>query len=528
MLRVSQCKCKLNQPLSDLKKIIAHKLKNTTSDFTYEIIKESIDAREDEIILSYTVEVKIDHEEKYLKCKDVSLVKAKTPLIYKRKNFKHRPIVIGFGPAGMFAALTLASAGACPIVFERGDEVDKRTLKVEHFWQTGELDEESNVQFGEGGAGTFSDGKLTSRSKDERSVTVLKELVRFGADPKILYQAMPHIGTDVLRKVVKNLRQEIIRLGGEIHFNSRVEDFKIVDQKIKAIYVHHQWIECEDVVLAIGHSARDTFYKLHEAGIFMEPKPFAVGVRIEHPQALISKHQYGAYATHPALPVASYRLSYQHGNRGVYTFCMCPGGCVVASTSQKGHLVTNGMSYAARDKENANSALLVQVFLEDIGKGLFDGVKFQESLEEKAFIQGGKNYRAPAQLVKDFLDHKASTGSKGVTPSYSNGVTWTNLHDCLPSFICEALEEGLRAFDKKIKGFAMEDAVLTAVESRSTSPIRFKRIFENGQSQNTQNLYPCGEGAGYAGGIVSAAIDGIRIAEFILNKEEENENIERI
>ncbi len=520
MLRINQCKLKLDQPIGDLKKVIAHKLKNTRSEFTYEIIKESIDAREKEIILSYTVDVSIEHEERYLKCKDVSLVKPVKPFEAKRKTFLHRPVIIGFGPAGMFAALTLAKAGCRPLIFERGSDVDTRSEEVEHFWKTGELNEESNVQFGEGGAGTFSDGKLTSRSKDERSVTVLKELVRFGADPKILYQAMPHIGTDVLRNVVKNLRQEVIRLGGEIHFNSKVSGFRIENKQIKAVFVQGKWIETEDVVLAIGHSARDTFHQLHEIGVYMEPKPFAVGVRIEHPQSLISEHQYGSYAHHPALPVASYRLTHQCEQRSVYSFCMCPGGCVVASTSQKGHLVTNGMSYAARDMENANSALLVQVFLEDVGSGLFDGMKFQEELEKKAFELGGSHYRAPAQLVGDFLKHQPSAEIKSVKPSYSNGVTLCDLHQCLPEFVTSALEEGIQAFDKKINGFAMNDAILTAVESRSTSPIRFSRSFETCQSLNTQNLYPCGEGAGYAGGIVSAAIDGIRVAEHILSNEE--------
>lgn len=518
MLRVTQCKCKINEPLSNLKEVIAKKL-HTKEAFTYEIIKESIDAREDEIIFSYSVDVNIHNEERFLHRKDVTQVFPTIEKTWKPRNFKHRPIVIGFGPAGMFAALTLARNGACPIVFERGSDVDTRTQDVQTFWQTNKLNEESNVQFGEGGAGTFSDGKLTSRSKDPRSVTVLKELVHFGADPKIMYQAMPHVGTDVLRVIVKNLRQEILAYGGEIHFNSKVSDFELVDGKIQRILVNDEWIECEEVILCIGHSARDTFHQLHQAGVYMEPKPFAVGVRIEHPQSLISSHQYGRYANHPSLPKASYRLTHSCAHRSVYSFCMCPGGCVVASTSNSNQLVTNGMSYAARDMENANSALLVQVFLEDVGQNLFDGVKFQEKLEKMAFVQGGSNYKAPAQLVGDFLHHQKSIQIGAVQPSYSNGVTLTDLHECLPDFICEALEEGIQAFDHKIKGFAMHDAVLTAVESRSTSPIRLTRNFETCQSINTANLYPCGEGAGYAGGIVSAAIDGLRIAEMILSKE---------
>lgn len=515
MLKVVQCKCDIHADEKQLKKSIAKKLK-TNQPFEYEIVKRSLDARE-KLCFSYSVHVEIKNEQKYLHLKDVSLAKDESYKPILNVPLDSRPVVIGFGPAGMFAALTLAYAGTKPIVYERGSCVEKRSEDVSNFWQGGELNEQSNVQFGEGGAGTFSDGKLTSRSKDPRSYHVLEEFVKYGADQDILIDALPHIGTDHLKKIVRNIREAIIEMGGEIHFDSCVDDFEIKNDEIHKLHVHNEWIDAKYVIVAIGHSARDTFMKLHERQVQMEPKPFAVGVRIEHPQSLINMSQYGSQID--SLPAASYRLTMQANNqRGVYSFCMCPGGEVVAATSSKGQVVTNGMSYHARDKENANAALLIQITPEDVGKGLFDGMNYQIELEKKAFELAGKNYRAPCQRVVDYLAHKPSTHAGNVHPTYSRGVTYCDLHELFDDFINDALHEALIDFNHKIKGFANEDAIMTAVESRSTSPIRIKRIHDTCESVNIHGLYPCGEGAGYAGGIVSAAIDGIRIAEQILLK----------
>lgn len=515
MLRVVQCKCDLDADKNQLRSVIAKKLK-TKKTFQYKIVKRSLDARE-KLCYSYQVNVIIDQEEKYLHLKDVSLAKDEDYKPILNVKMDQRPVVIGFGPAGMFAALTLAYAGTCPIVYERGSCVEKRTEDVEHFWKTGELNTESNVQFGEGGAGTFSDGKLTSRSKDPRSQHVLEELVKYGADEEILIDAMPHIGTDQLKGIVRNIRQAILDMGGEIHFDSRVDDIRIENDHITQIHVNDKWIDADDVVLAIGHSSRDTFEMLNQREVFMEPKPFAVGVRIEHLQSLINMNQYHCEDT--SLPAASYRLTtHTSSQRGVYSFCMCPGGQVVAATSTPHQVVTNGMSYHARDLENANSALLIQITPEDVGQGLFDGMNYQIELEKKAFKLGGNDYKAPCQKVTDYLANKPSVQAGNVKPTYSRGVTYCDLHELFDDFINQALHEALIDFDRKIKGFANEDAIMTAVESRSTSPIRIRRHHDSGQSINIPNLYPCGEGAGYAGGIVSAAIDGIRIAEQILLK----------
>lgn len=509
MLRVNGCKLRLHQDKSELGKIISKKL-NTKRPFEYSIVKESIDARKGEVVFIYSVDVTIENEERYLRYPDVSISKT-VPFEYpKYSSFTKRPIVIGLGPSSLYCALLLAKCGARPIVYERGSCVEKRMQDVEHFFKTGELNEKSNVQFGEGGAGTFSDGKLTSRSKDPRGNHVLEEFVRFGADEEIMYQSHPHIGTDVLVGILQKMREEILSLGGEIYFDHKLEDIEIKDDEIVRIQINGQWMDCDDLLIGIGHSARDTYRMLVKRNVACEPKNFAVGVRIEHTQEFVDRCQYGQYAN--VLPAASYRLTHTTTKgRGVYTFCMCPGGEVIMATSEAGHVVTNGMSYHARNNTNANSAMLVQVKVEDVGNGIFDGMNFQENLEKKAFEMGGKNYYAPIQKAIDFINHQPTTQLGDIKPTYRLGTTYCDLHELFPDFINESLEEGLIAFNKKMKGFLDDHALMSAVESRSTAPIRIIRD-ENCVSVNVKNLYPMGEGAGYAGGIVSAAIDGIKCA----------------
>lgn len=524
MIRIHQCKLSIDQPIQQLKKVILKKLKIKEQELiNYYIFKESIDARDQsQVYFNYCVDCEVVDEQKVLKkgMKDISL----TPLLEYQfpvcgeKELKHRPIVIGFGPAGIFAALLLAQMGYSPIVFERGECVDKRFQSVQDFWEKGILNPSSNVQFGEGGAGTFSDGKLTTRVKDLRSRKVLEEFVRFGAPKEILYEAHPHIGTDLLRGIVKRIREEIISLGGEVHFESMVDDFEIKEDKICSIHVNDTWYPCEQVILAIGHSARETFMKLYEKKVNMQAKAFAIGARIEHKQSFIDQAQFKKFAGHPRLGAAEYRFVHKAQNgRGVYTFCMCPGGTVVPSSSSFQKVVVNGMSEHARNQENANSALLVQVSPQDFGTHPLSGMQFQEQLEEKAFHMGGGTYKAPAQLVEDFLQNKASTHSKEINPSYSIGVTYCNLQELFPKEITEALIEGILDFDRRIPGFA-KSAVMTAIETRSSSPIRILREDDTLLSSNVIGLYPCGEGAGYAGGIVSAAIDGLRCAEKIIEQ----------
>lgn len=484
------------------------------------IVKKSIDARKaDDICFQYQVLVNCsDPKIKKKKYKQVSHGEVPKRLSLKPGvlELKKRPIVIGFGPAGMFAALLLAQHGYCPLVLERGEDVDERTKTVDCFWKTGQLDENSNVQFGEGGAGTFSDGKLTARSKDERITHVLLELIEHGAPESILYDAHPHIGTDRLKGIVKSIRNEIISLGGEVRFNSFVKDFKYDEDTLTHLLVNDEWIEVDQVIMAVGHSARDTFKMLNKNHVCIEAKPFSVGLRVEHPQSLIDKSQYHEFVNHPMLGSASYRLTHQATTKkGVYTFCMCPGGYVVPAASCANQLVVNGMSEYARDGENANSAILVQVNENDYGPGVLAGMYYQEALEKKAFELGGSNYCAPVQLVKDFLLNQVSTSFGTVKPSYTLHTKFANLQELFSPTINETIKQGLLAFDHKIHGFTMDDAVLTGVESRSSSPIRIVRN-QSYQSLSLKNLYPCGEGAGYAGGIVSSAIDGVRCAQVII------------
>ncbi len=482
------------------------------------LVRRSIDARKKpDVRLVYTIDVAVEgNEAKILKqsgCKRASIAPKTYYAVPKAAATPaHRPVVVGFGPAGMFAALVLALAGLNPMVLERGEDVDSRHEKVEHFFASGELDTRSNVQFGEGGAGTFSDGKLNTGVNNPRIGWILEQFVAAGAREDILFDAKPHVGTDVLRTVVRNLRQRIISLGGEVRFRTQVTGLRRENGKLTALVTETgEIIPCDHAIFAIGHSARDTFGMLLESEIPMEPKPFSMGVRIEHKQSMVNASQYGT--DNPALPPADYKLVRHLDEETVYTFCMCPGGFVVAAASEEGGVVTNGMSNADRDGENANAALLVTLNPADFPfEGVLGGVQWQRQIEEAAYRVGG--YYAPAQTVGDFLAGKASAGPGEVQPTYRPGVTWCDLHTVLPEKITGALEKAIPALDGNLIGFASGDAVLTAPETRSSSPVRILR--DESRQSALAGLYPAGEGAGYAGGIMSAAIDGILSAEALI------------
>ncbi len=527
MIRVSDLPMPLDYTEKSLKEAAAKALNIPTKEIrSISLFRRSVDARKKDrvhFICAVNLSLTVDESAvlKRSKCKKVVLTAPYHYTLPDTVSPDLRPVVVGAGPAGLFAGLILAQAGVRPILVERGRDVERRSRDVEEFFLTGKLNIRSNVQFGEGGAGTFSDGKLNTGTKDPRARKVLEELVAAGAPEEILFQAKPHIGTDRLKSTVKSLRQTIVSLGGQVRFETQMTGLQIQDGKITGVDLLGktgvETLETSHVILAIGHSARDTFEALLEQGVSMEQKPFSVGARIEHDQKMIDRIQYGRFAGHPALGPADYKLAVHLSNgRGVYTFCMCPGGQVVAAASEKQRLVTNGMSRFARDGRNANSALLVGVTSEDFkSDSPLAGVEYQRRLEEAAYQLGGGGYRAPAQLVGDFLKKQPSSAFGSVIPSYQPGVTPASLDQCLPAEIADAMRQGLLLMDARLHGFAQPDAVLTGVETRSSSPVRISRT-ESLEAQGLQGLYPCGEGAGYAGGIISAAVDGIRCAEAVL------------
>ena len=483
--------------------------------------KTSLDARDRRNMLTVsTVAVRLhgNEEKKAASVKD-AVYKEEQPFTVKKGREKlPGPVVIaGFGPAGMFAADLLSREGYRPVVLERGYSVEERVKAVEKFWTEGIFDPACNVQFGAGGAGTFSDGKLTTRINDPLCGYILERFGDFGAPKETLRKAKPHIGTDLLRQVVASIDREVRKNGGDIRYNTRLSGMKIENGVLKGVSTDQGDLPAGQLILAVGHSARDTFRMLLDSGAAMEPKPFSVGARIEHRQTLIDRGLYGDMAGHPALPPGEYQLSHRVDGRAVYTFCMCPGGLVVPSSSEEGQVVTNGMSEYRRDRDNANAAVAVSVDSRDFGSHVLDGVAFQEELEHRAFEMGGRNYRAPAVTVGNFLDGRTGLDLKSVTPSYALGVEPGDFDRLFPKQVTGMLRTGLRLFDRKIKGYASSDAVLTGVETRTSSPVRVLRG-EDYEAFGIRGLYPCGEGAGYAGGIMSAAVDGVRIALRIMEQ----------
>lgn len=524
MIRIRDISLAPGEDQAQLRRLCAKALKLSPAEIIgLEIHKRSVDARKKpDIRMIYTVDVSVDGSEAAL------VRRLNNPRITLADRYVYeiprparvpeiRPVIVGFGPGGMFAALVLAEAGLRPIVLERGQDARTRHEKVETFWRTGQLDPDCNVQFGEGGAGTFSDGKLNTGTKNPRGQWVLEQLAAAGADLAICYDAKPHVGTDVLLEVVQRLRARILDLGGEVRFGAQMTGLALDRGRLTGLWVKQRGetalLPCDRCILAIGHSARDTFEMLHSLGVPMEPKPFSMGVRIEHRQSMVDASQYGAAAETGLLPPADYKLNvHLPGGESAYTFCMCPGGQVVAAASEPGRVVTNGMSNAARDGENANAALLVTLQPSDFpDRDTLGGMRWQRALEARCFEAGGGTYRAPAQLVGDFLARRPSEALGSVTPTYRPGVTLCDLHAVLPKKLTAVLEQAIPALDRKLRGFASPDAVLTAPETRSSSPVRILRG-EDLQSAVT-GLFPCGEGAGYAGGILSAAVDGMRCAE---------------
>ena len=533
MIRLSELKLPLDHSEQALPELIVstlgiqpHELKNHT------LYKRSYDARKKKLLLVYIVDVELSSGQ--LEVKLLAKFHANPhirptpdqnyyPVAQLNEAPAIRPVVVGFGPCGIFAALVLAQMGFKPIVLERGKPVRERTKDTWGLWRKKVLHTESNVQFGEGGAGTFSDGKLYSQIKDPRFLgrKVMTEFVKAGAPEEILVVSKPHIGTFRLVKVVENMREQIIAMGGEIRFQQRVTDVHIENGHMRGLTVLNQQddttyeLRADHVVMALGHSSRDTFAMLHERGVYMEAKPFSVGFRIEHPQGVIDRARLGQHAGHPLLGAADYKLVHHANNgRSVYSFCMCPGGTVVAATSEENRVVTNGMSQYSRNERNANAGIVVGISPADYPGGPLAGIDFQRKLESNAFLMGGGTYEAPGQLVGDFIAGRASTALGGVEPSYKPGVHLTDLADALPEFAITAMREALPAFGKKIKGFDMHDAVLTGVETRTSSPLKISRG-ANYQSLNVHGLYPAGEGASYAGGILSAGVDGIEVAEAV-------------
>ena len=528
MLRITELKLPLDHPDEALREAIVQRLGIRDEQLlSFNLFKRSYDARKknSELLFIYTIDLQASNEAELLaKFADDRNIGPAPDVTYKfvgqaPAGLQERPIVVGFGPCGIFAGLLLAQMGFKPIILERGKEVRQRTKDTWGLWRKSVLNPESNVQFGEGGAGTFSDGKLYSQIKDPQhhGRKVLEEFVKAGAPDEILYINKPHIGTFRLTGMVEQMRQDMIALGAEVRFQEKVTDLLIEDGQLTGVVLESgEQLHSRHVVLALGHSARDTFRMLHAKGVYMEAKPFSVGFRIEHPQTLIDKARLGKYAGHPKLGAADYKLVYHASNgRSVYSFCMCPGGTVVAATSEPGRVVTNGMSQYSRNERNANSGIVVGIDPErDYPGSPLAGIELQERLEAHAYVMGGSNYQAPAQLVGDFVAGRPSTALGSVEPSYKPGVTLGDLAPSLPAFAIEAIREALPAFDRQIKGYNLPDAVLTGIETRTSSPLRITRG-EDYQSLNLKGLFPAGEGAGYAGGILSAGVDGIRIAEAV-------------
>jgi uncharacterized FAD-dependent dehydrogenase len=519
MLRIRQIKMPIHHNLEDLKNKIAKKLNISPKEITtLKINKKSIDARK-ELTYVYEVDIQINNENKILnrhlqdilKTPDESYNFPNKGLI----SLKHRPIIIGSGPAGLFAGYMLAKNGYKPIIIEKGENIDKRIKTVEKFWEEGILNPTSNVQFGAGGAGTFSDGKLNTQVKDKeyRDKEILKIFVENGAPEDIIYLNKPHIGTDLLRNTIKNILDKIEQMGGTIQYETNFNDIVIKNNKLVAIKTDKEEIPCEVLILAIGHSSRDTFTMLLNKGLTINPKPFAVGIRIQHPQKLININQYKQ--NNPSLPQASYKLTYTtKKRRGVYSFCMCPGGFVVNSSSEENHLAINGMSNHLRDSENANSAIIVTVTPDDFGNAPLDGIKYQRILEENAYKIG--NGKIPIQLFKDFVNNQKTTKLGYIKPIFKGKYELSNLNEIMPNYICEALKEGINNFSNKIKGFNDDNAILAAIESRTSSPVKIPR--DENYNSNILGIYPCGEGSGYSGGIMTSAMDGIKVAEAIAQK----------
>ena len=526
MIRIRQVKISILEDNKDnLAKLIAKKIKVNSSDIkNYIIVKKSMDARyKPDLFYIYEVDVDVDNENEILrrnKNDNDVLVTPNEEYIFPRVGdilLSKSPVIVGSGPAGLFCAYLLANMGYKPLVIERGEKVEDRVATVERFWNEGKFNKESNVQFGEGGAGTFSDGKLNTMTKDKfnRCRYVFETFVNCGANEDIMISNMPHIGTDILRDVVKNIRNKIVDMGGEFLYNSCLTNINIMNNKVKSVEINNSIIIDTDVlVLAIGHSARDTFKMLYDIGLNMEAKPFAVGIRIEHPQEIININQYGDNY-YKKLNPASYKLTYKASNgRGVYSFCMCPGGYVVNASSEEGRLAINGMSYYKRDSKNANSAIVVTVTPDDFGNGVLDGIRYQRDLEEKAYKLGKGNI--PIQKLCDYYNNRETECLGKVEPIFKGKYDFANLNKLYPEYINQSLKEAINYFDNKINGFNDGDSIIAGIESRTSSPVRITRNDE--YVSNIEGIYPCGEGAGYAGGITTSAIDGLKVSEAIINK----------
>lgn len=522
MIQISQVKLPIGHTKKQMDRKIG-KMLGLKEVPEYEIVKQSIDARKkNDLQYSYTVRLKLHKEQTYVKrCKQASIVTKKEYQMPEKGQeiLTKRPYIIGMGPAGLFCGYLLAKAGYAPVIIERGEPVEDRVRTIEEFWKTGELNTESNVQFGEGGAGTFSDGKLNTLVKDKfsRNHFVLETFVKFGAPKDILYTNKPHIGTDELRHVIKNMREEIIKLGGEVHFQTKLTDIKIEQGTLTKIQLNGEtWSPCGPVVLAVGHSARDTFEMLYERNIPINSKPFAIGVRVEHPREMINASQYGEDYPEELLPTASYKLTARADNgRSVYSFCMCPGGFIVNASSEEKRLVVNGMSNHDRMAANSNSAIIVNVTPEDFKTNHpLAGMEFQRHWEELAYQEG--NGKIPVQLLEDLEKGVTSDKFGAFEPSMKGNFSFGNLNNCLPDYVVSAIIQGMHQFEHKIKGFSRPDTIISGVESRTSSPIRIER--EKDFESQVKNLFPCGEGAGYAGGITSAAMDGIKVAEEIIRR----------